>query len=264
MPPQLAPILDHAGPFLMCLFRLSGLFVFAPVLGSPAIPMRVRGLMCIVFAVALYPTIPAEYQKPVEMDVMSLGWAVASETLIGVSIGLLAALPMYAVQLGGLIIGHQIGIGLANVYNPALDLEGDVVGQFLLFMAMAIFVSLGGLEVLFGALAHTFASVPLGGLSPAEAPLELLLGLVSSGMAIGLRVAAPVLCIVLAETLASGVIMRTMPQLNIMTIGFAIKVIVAMIALIGSIHAVAMLNREDTVMTLEAILDWARAAQGGG
>jgi flagellar biosynthetic protein FliR len=263
MPPQIAPILDHAGPFLMCLFRLSGLFVFAPVLGSPAIPIRIRSLLCIVFAVALYPTVPAPYQTPVEMDLFSLGWAVASEALIGITIGLLAALPMYAIQLGGLIIGHQVGIGLATVYNPALDMEGDVIGQFLLYLAMAVFVAVGGIEITFSALATTFTNVPLGGLAPAEAPLELLVGLVSSGMTVGLRVAAPVLCIVLAETIASGFIMKTMPQLNIMTIGFAVKVVIAMTALIGSIQAIEMLAREDVLQTLNALIDWSHSAQGG-
>lgn len=263
MPPQIAPILDHAGPFLMCLFRLSGLFVFAPVLGSPAIPIRVRTLLCIVFAFALYPTIPPEYQAAGEMNLASLGWAVISETLIGISIGLLAALPIYAIQLGGMIVGYQVGVGLASVYNPALDLEGDVIGQFLLYLALAVFIALGGLEAMFGALAVTFANVPLGGFGMVDAPLDLLVGLVSSGMTVGLRVAAPVLCIVLAETIAAGFIMKTMPQLNIMTIGFAIKIIVAMIGLIGSIHAIELLAQDDILSTIGAIFDWAGTPRGG-
>ncbi len=263
MPPEISPILDHVGPFLMCLFRLSGVFVFAPVLGSPAIPMRVRTLVCLVFAVALYPAIPPSQQAPFELDLFTIGWAVASEAMIGIVIGLLAALPMYAIQLGGLIVGHQIGVGLASVYNPALDLEGDVIGQFLLYLALAVFIALGGLEIIFGALATTFANVPLGGFHLSRAPLDLLVGLVASGMTVGLRVAAPVLCIVLAETIASGFIMKTMPQLNIMTIGFAIKVIVALTALIGSIHAIEMLAREDILSTLNAMLDWSQTVRGG-
>lgn len=248
----------------MCLFRLSGLFVFAPVLGSPAIPMRIRTLICIVFAVALYPTVPPSYQTPMEFNLAAIGWAVASEALIGITIGLLAALPMYAIQFGGLVIGHQIGIGLATVYNPALDMEGDVVGQFLLFLALALFISLGGLESIFTALAATFSNVPLGGLHAAHAPLELLTGLVASGMEVGLRVAAPVLCIVLAETIAAAFIMKTMPQLNIMTIGFAMKVVIAMFALIGSIRAIELLAQEDILRTLEAIFNWSAAAAGAG
>jgi flagellar biosynthetic protein FliR len=103
----------------------------------------------------------------------------------------------------------------------------------------------------------------MGGLAPADAPLDLLVGLVTSGMEVGLRVAAPVLCIVLAETIASGFIMKTMPQINIMTIGFAMKVIIAMTALIGSIQAIEMLAREDVLHCLNALIDWSGPAAGG-
>ena len=160
--PSFGAILEHVGPFLMCLFRLSGLFVFAPVLGSPAIPARVRALVCAVFALALYPTLPEESMKPVAFDGLSLAWAVAGETLIGVVIGLLAALPMYAVQLGGMLVGHQVGVGLANVYNPALDTEADVIGQFRSHGAGGV-CRHRRLEAVFIALASTFAHVPSAG-----------------------------------------------------------------------------------------------------
>ncbi|MBX3406326.1 MAG: flagellar biosynthetic protein FliR [Phycisphaeraceae bacterium] len=270
--PSFGAILEHVGPFLMCLFRLSGLFVFAPVLGSPAIPARVRALVCAVFALALYPTLPEESMNPVAFDGLSLAWAVAGETLIGVVIGLLAALPMYAVQLGGMLVGHQVGVGLANVYNPALDTEADVIGQFLLYMALAVFVAIGGLEAVFIALASTFAHVPLGGFAASDAPLDLFVGLTASGFGIALRIAAPVMCIVLAETLAAGFIMKTMPQMNVLSIGFAVKIIVALIALIGSLGAVHALAGDEVARSLRAMLEWAgwlgtpqiSAAAGGG
>ena len=82
-------------------------------------------------------------------------------------------------------------------------------------------------------------------------------------MEIGLRIAAPVLCIVLAETIAAAFIMKTMPQLNIMTIGFAMKVVIALFALIGSVRAIEVLTQQDIIATLDAIANWAATAGGG-
>lgn len=255
--PALGSMLDHVGPFLMCLFRLSGLFLFAPVLGSPAIPGRVRALLCASFALAIYPTLPPASMAPVEFNGVMLAWGVASETMIGLIIGLLAALPMYAVQLGGLLVGHQVGVGLANVYNPALDTEADVIGQFLLYLALAVFVAIGGLEAMFIALGATFAHIPLGGFAATDAPLDLFVGLTASGFEIALRIAAPVLCIVLAETLAAGFLMKTIPQINVMSIGFAVKIVIAIVALIGSLGAIQTTAADDIQQTLHAMLEWA-------
>ena len=65
------------------------------------------------------------------------------------------------------------------------------------------------------------------------------------------------MCIVLAETLAAGFIMKTMPQMNVLSIGFAVKIIVAMIALIGSLGAVHALAGDEVARSLRAMLEWA-------
>ena len=279
--PGLEEFLNHGGPFLLVLFRLSGLFLFAPAISSPLIPMKVRTLLVMVFALAIYPTIPPSQQVPIEMNWMTLGVGVASETLIGMTIGLLAALPMYAVQMAGLIVGQQMGLGLANVYNPALDIEGDAVGQLLLYVALAAFLALGGLDVMFLATAKTFANIPIGsvlmaggaGLDGVESvvpgepvsssltifsnsALGMFTGVVSSGFELALRVSAPVLCLMMLETVASAFIMKTMPQLNIMSIGFATKVLVAVIGLILAMGAITHVVGEDQSTGLMRIVDW--------
>lgn len=269
--------LNHAGPFLLVLFRLSGLFLFAPAISSPIIPARVRLLLVMVFSLAIYPTIPPEQQVPVRMDWMSLGIAVGTETLIGMTIGLLAALPMYAVQMAGLIVGQQMGLGLANVYNPALDIEGDAVGQLLLYVALAAFLALGGIDVVFLATAKTFANIPvgsvlggtgeMGGSSIAifsNSVLNLLTGVVMSGFELALRVSAPVLCLIMLETVASAFIMKTMPQLNIMSIGFATKIVVAMLGLILAMGAIAHAVGDDQAIGLSRLIDWATGLRLGG
>lgn len=272
--------LNHAGPFLLVLFRLSGLMLFAPAISSPIIPARVRLLLVMVFSLAIYPTIPPEQQVPVRMDWMSLGIAVGTETLIGMTIGLLAALPMYAVQMAGLIVGQQMGLGLANVYNPALDIEGDSVGQLLLYVALAAFLALGGIDVVFLATAKTFANIPvgsvLGGTGEAgtmggssiaifsNSVLNLLTGVVMSGFELALRVSAPVLCLIMLETVASAFIMKTMPQLNIMSIGFATKIVVAMLGLILAMGAIAHAVGDDQAIGLSRLIDWATGLRLGG
>src|SRR5262249_53461138 len=148
-------------------------------------------------------TLPATQQSPIELNLFSLAPSIFGETLIGLSIGLLAALPMFAAQLGGLIMSQQAGITLGQVFNPSLDIEADVFGQLLQYVAIFAFVSLGGLDSLFLSLASTFTRVPVAGATASLAPTDLLVGVAGSGFDLALRVSAPVLCIVLIETIAS-------------------------------------------------------------
>lgn len=259
---DLEPLIQHVGPFLLVLFRLSGLAVFAPVVGSPLIPARVRLLLMFMLAVAIYPTLPADQQAPVRLDLLSLAPAVAAETMIGLTIGLIAALPMYAVQLGGQVMGQQVGLGLAGIYNPALDTESDVVGQMLLFVAIAIFAAVGGLDLMFSCVVHTFARVPVGHALGVQPPLELFSGVVGSGFEMALRVAAPVLCIIMIETVGTGFLMKTLPQLNIMSIGFGAKVVLAFLVLAWAIGAMGDAIADDIGHALAVVTGWASGLGG--
>lgn len=259
---NLEPLIQHVGPFLMVLFRLSGLAVFAPVVGSPLIPARVRLLLMCMLAVAIYPTLPADQQAPLSLDLLSLAPAIAAETMIGLTIGLIAALPMYAVQFGGQVMGQQVGLGLAGIYNPALDTESDVVGQMLLFVAIAIFAAVGGLDLMFSCVVHTFARVPVGHALGVQPPLELFSGVVGSGFEMALRVAAPVLCIIMIETVGTGFLMKTLPQLNIMSIGFGAKVVLAFLVLAWAIGAMGDAIADDIGHALDVVTGWASGLGG--
>jgi flagellar biosynthetic protein FliR len=257
MIPSLAPILDHVGPFLMVLFRLSGVLVFAPIVSSATVPVKIRLFICLCLALAVYPTLPAEQMKPIAIDLFTLTPLLIGEVLIGVAIGLLGAVPLYMVQLAGLVMGQQAGMSLATIFNPAIESESDVFGQFLLYMAMVVFISLGGLETLFLSCARTFQGVPIGSVLGSGvatiSPLELLGSMCSSGFELALRVSSPILCIILIETIVSALVMKTMPQLNIMSIGFAVKIVLTLVALTAAAATISQVVGEHVTISLESI-----------
>lgn len=262
--PSFGPILDHVAPWLMVLFRLSGLLVFAPILASSVIPMRVRTLICVGLAAAIYPTLPLQAHAEIDLNIFSLGVAALGETLIGVAIGLLAALPLFAVQLGGLMMSTQAGMSLGQIYNPALETESDLIGQFLLYAALVIFVMMGGLEALFVAVGNTFTHVPIGHATLTFAPVELLGGVVASGFDLALRISAPVLCIIMIETLASSMVSKMIPMINVQSIGFAVKIVITLLALLASVAGVMHASKLDMADTLELILQWSTNVTSNG
>jgi flagellar biosynthetic protein FliR len=211
------------------LFRVLGVFIAAPMLTSAAIPARARVLIALMLAAAVYPSIMSRLEAPPILDVFDLIPYVLAEALIGMCIGLLASLPLMALEAAGVVAGHQMGLSLARIYNPELDTDADLTGQLLFFAAFASFIMIGGIEALFSATLQTFDRVPLGGMDPAAVPLESLVGLVTSGLELAVRVAAPVIGVVLLLSIALGALSKTMPQINIMSVGFAAKAVAGLV-----------------------------------
>jgi flagellar biosynthetic protein FliR len=234
--------------------RLSGLFVFAPMLASMAIPVRVKVLLCAVLSVAAWPLVQATvpggavaFEVAAGLDVFTLLLLCAGEVLVGLVIGVLALLPIAAAQLAGVLIGQQMGLSMATVFNPSTESESDVTGEIVMHLALAGFLALGGFEVLFLCVLKTFAWVPVGALVGVPltgmaggglgwAPLALTTGLMNSGFDLALRVAAPVIGLVLVETMATAMLIKTIPQMNIMVVGFGLKVLIGLLALVAAVR----------------------------
>lgn len=251
MPDALAPILPHMPAFLLVMFRLSGLFLFAPIFGSSTVPIRVRVFFAVLLTFCIYPLVPP--QVPVQLTVFTITLAVAMEIFIGMVIGYGASLPMVGMQIGGLMIGHQLGLGLARVFNPDANEETEILSQLMYYMALVVFLMLNGHHVVLAAVAGSFDAIPLGGYRPDGQMLDVVTGLLTSMFELGIRVSAPLLCLIFLETIALGFIARTVPQINILSLGFPLRIIVGfllMVALIGPMYGEV---RRTLLHTLEAV-----------
>jgi len=177
--------------FVLVLARLTGLFIFAPLLSSPIVPRQLKVLLAVGMAAAIFPMLYASQTLPTRIDLYELVPLMAGELMIGLSIGVLASIPLMSAQLAGIIMGQQMGLGLASVYNPSIDFEGDSLGQILFFVALASYLAAGGLEVVYSTMLTTFERVPIGGFGIANAPLDVLTSIVSSGFDVAVRMSMP-------------------------------------------------------------------------
>jgi flagellar biosynthetic protein FliR len=253
---SLGPILDHAVPFGLVMSRVAGLFIAGPVVANAGVPMRARALLAAALAAALYPVVPTQ-----SMDV-NAGWTdlvpmILGETLVGFVMGLVAALPLLAMDMAGSFSGQIMGLGLARVYNPEMDADFDVLGQFLYIMAGAIFVMVGGVETLFLTLAGTFRTLPAGGIGLADAPVDLFVATLTSGLELALRVSLPVVGIVGLLTVVLGAVGKTMPQLNVMNVGFTLKSFGGLAMLTAALGGVALVAGDEIDHVLKQVGVWA-------
>ncbi|MEM1164908.1 MAG: flagellar biosynthetic protein FliR [Planctomycetota bacterium] len=255
MAPIYDQLLPHLPMFAAVMSRLVGLFLTTPILTSPVLPVQVKALLVVSLAAVLYPTIDHSGYAETPMTLWTIAPLIAGELLIGIVIGLLVLIPTSCIQLAGLIIGQQLGLALAEQFNPALDISGNNFGQLLFTVTMASFIFVGGIEFLFVALAFSFESLPLGGLDPSRAPLDLLVGVVSSGFVLAVRVALPVLAVIGLETIAMGFIMKTVPTLNIMNVGFPLRILVGIAtftASLGAMKHAIMVELHDVMLLIES------------
>jgi len=245
---------------MLVLARISGIFVLTPVLSSASIPRRYKALLAFALSVAVFPLAQQTgLTSDAVMSLPALGMVIFSELLIGFVIGLIASMPLIAVQMAGFLMGYQMGLGLAQAYNPEMEGSNGVVNQLLFTMGITVYVSVGGLDLILVALLETFKRIPTGAFSASDVPIDMVVDLINSGIDLAIRLSAPVLGVILLSLISMGFVMKTMPQINILSVGFAAKILTGLTILTISLAAINSVIHDETLGSLEHLIQWVQA-----
>ena len=262
MPIGLEQFLGHVPAWMLVLFRITGIFMIGPMFGSTVLPPRVKVSIAVILSLCVYPMLltASSAAAPMvwgtvdqQLSLWQLLPAVAMELAVGLVIGFGAYMPIVGMQMGARMIEQQMGLGIAGVFNPELDATTGPLSQFLTMFAIALFILLGGHRAVLTTLVGSFGHVPLGAFRIDGQVIDLILGLLGSMLDLALRVGAPLLCLIFLQSLAMGFIARTVPQMNILSIGFVLRIVAGALLLVGLVGVFADVFQTNLEGALDAI-----------
>ena len=204
---------------VLAFFRVGGLMLVAPLLSSRSVPRMVRAGIAALLTVLVLPSVG------VVPDNLQVGpGALVGELLVGLGIGLGAAVMLAGVELAGEVLSVQTGLSGATALDPLTGQGTVVLGHLLSLLVLLLLLVSGGHLVMLEALAASFRLVPV------SAPIDLSAGgwelLRIAGLLFtnGLQFAAPILAAVSVGYVALGVLARASPQLNMLAVAFPLQI----------------------------------------
>lgn len=250
---RLLPLVEgHVWLFVLILSRVSGLIVTSPLLGARDLPGRVRALIAFALAVLLLPVLipTASLDRPT--NILDAAVAIGGELAIGAVLGLGVMILFAGLQVAGQLIGQLSGMSLGEVFDPTFDDSSQVITQLMYYVTMAAFVILGGHRRLIAALVDTFAALPAGAGMPPTAS-ETLTTLLANSFGLGVRIAGPVTVALMLSIVILAIIGRTVPQLNVLLLGFSLNSLIALAVLAISLGSIVWTFQDEFDTTLELI-----------
>ena len=197
--------------------------IAAPMLGQRFVPPQVKILFALIFGYFLYPLVGSQGVDP-DPGLLPLFVLAAREFLFGLLIGFLFEIIFLAVQFAGGILGYQIGFALVNVVDPSTSDSVPIIGQFKMLIATLIFFLIDGHHIVLQALFESFKVVPLGHAVFKPIMIDSVVRYTGALFAIGIKIAAPVIVMLFLTDVCLGIVARTMPQMNMLIVGFQLKI----------------------------------------
>lgn len=215
---------------LLVFVRIGGLMVAAPVFGHMSVPVRVRVLFSVLIAYLLVGFVSGPLPANVGHPFIFM-MAVGIEALTGVMLGFAAQFIFWIVQYAGEVIGYQMALSLANVFNPIDGMHSNPVGRFLMTSMLLIFILLDGHHYILQALVQSFEVVPLAGANLAGGG-PLMLEWTGSFFTTALRLASPFMITIFLVDASLGVFARVAPQADLFSVALPVKLIVGLSMLV--------------------------------
>jgi len=212
--------------------RVAGIFAAAPILSDQRVPLMLKAGCSFMIAVVLMPVIG---RSAAPTALLPFACAAAKELAVGAALGFIAGLVLAVVQTAGELADFQAGFGFGAMVDPTFDFPTSIIGRFQYLLAWLVFLGLNGHHYLLSGVADSFRTLPLAIFSINPAMGEGVFALAARLFVITVKIAAPVMGAVFLADVAIGMVARTVPQMNVLVLGFPVKMFLALLTVAVSI-----------------------------
>lgn len=226
--------------------RVIGAFLMLPLMTQQTVPAMVRNSFMVSLGIIVLPIavagMPMESLGAIEWPLIIL-----KEVFIGVAIGFCFGIVFWAVAAVGSVIDTQVGMSMAQIFDPIQGHQVTLHGEFLSQLATWLFMASGAFLVFLDLLMGSYVLWPIVSYFP-DLPavgMNLFVGQFDYMMTTVLVMAAPVMVILLIIDLSFGLVNRYAPQLNVFALTLPIKawLATALILLLMGVYVEILLER---------------------
>jgi flagellar biosynthesis protein FliR len=215
--------------FGLFLVRTSAFVLATPFFGAQSVFGGVKvgliaSLALILFSVHGAPL--PEASSPAVFAVLAV-----RELLIGVSLAFVLQTVVLAVRVAGEMIGNEMAFNMASVVDPGTGANTPMITQLYEALFLLGLLAVDGHHLLLRALASSFERAPVGSATLGSGLAESAITLLSDLFTAGLTFAAPVLVLLVLSSILVGLVARTMPYVNVMEVGFSLRIIAGLFAM---------------------------------
>jgi flagellar biosynthesis protein FliR len=237
--------------FVLVLSRMLGVFVFVPLPVKDAGPSPARIVFALASTLALFPLWPGLRAGQITLATLT-AWLV-SEVGLGMAIGLMVGFIAEALTFGAQILSTQGGYSYASVIDPTTQADSDVLPVLAQLLAGLMFFSSGLHRYVIKVFASSLDTYPPGAFTISRNLAQVVLHLAASIFSIGLRLALPIIALLLMTDLALGLLGRINAQLHLMGHAFPAKMLLTLGTLSALLVAIPSLYQALSTSVFETI-----------
>jgi flagellar biosynthetic protein FliR len=174
--------------------------------------------------------------------------------MFGLAIGIVLQLAYNVITFAGGQISFMMGFSMASAIDPQTGVSMPIISQFLSLMGMMVLLEIDLHHWMLMYINSSLSSIPLGGFLMSEDLFNYIIHAASNMFVVGFMIAFPIIALSWLADVIFGMLMKTMPQFNLLVIGFPIKIMVAFAVLIATFTSTMLLLKGEMQEAFNSLL----------
>jgi flagellar biosynthesis protein FliR len=199
---------------LMIFIRITSALFVSPIYNNEGIPATAKLFLALILAYVIFLTLDRS-----AITISVSGWSLfisgIKEVLSGLLIGFMLNFVFWGISYAGTLIGFEIGLTMADVFNPMEQSNNNVIGEFIYFGGTIIFLLINGHHYVIKGLAYSYTIIPIGEFGVSESLLTLIVKYTSTIFVIAVKIASPIMVSFFLLHIAQGILARVIPQMQV-------------------------------------------------
>ena len=198
----------------MIFARIGAVLMMLPGVGESYVPPRIRLSLALVVSLALWPVVANALPGLPDSIGGMAGWIIR-EVIVGLAIGALLRMFLTALATAGEVVALQTTLAFAQTANPMQASPGSTISAFLMILGTTLIMATNTHHLFIAGLVGSYELI-----APAR-PLvtgdfaSLAVRTLGDAFMLGVQLAAPVVVFAIIFNLASGLIGRVMPAIQV-------------------------------------------------
>ncbi|WP_243281380.1 flagellar biosynthetic protein FliR [Clostridium sp. D53t1_180928_C8] len=231
-------------------FRITAFFLAISIIFPSGTPRLFK--ICFSFLLSLMIALNIEINSIVEnfYELIKYG---TFETINGLVLGYIVNMCFYSLKMAGNLIDIQLGLSMASTYDPNTQTQSTIMEKLMYFIGIVVFFNINAHHILINSIQNSFEIIPVG-YSILDFNISYILRVFVEYFIMGIKIASPIIVVLIITDLITGIISRSISGLNVMIIGMPLKMLVGILFFMSSLPFI-LNTMKDIIKQLKNVLE---------
>lgn len=211
--------------------RITSYFMAVQIFFPTGTPQIMQGVFSLILSFGIVAGIDHSTVSAVNSSYMLAFYAI-SEIMSGLILGYITNLIFQVVKLAGEWMDIHAGFSMVSVLDPTTQTVSTLLGNLSYFISLAFFFIVDGHHVVINMLVESTKIIPIGKTIVYQETLMEVMKTIFDYFTLGVKIAIPIVLIIVITDVCLGLISRTVPTIPIMILGMPIKNLLGLITYI--------------------------------